>query len=96
MTQTSFNFTAPRSRRGDPKSSRRAEDQMRSSGALKGQSLRVWEALKKHPGKSSKQLAERTGLDRYMVARRCADLFNVGAALKVIIGKQDTKWYAIL
>jgi hypothetical protein len=53
-------------------------------------------SVKKASGKSSKQIAERTGLDRYMVARRCADLFNAGAALKVIIGKQDTKWYAIL
>jgi hypothetical protein len=69
---------------------------MRRSGALKGQCLQVWEALQKHPGYSTKRLSQRTGLDRYMVARRCADLFNAGAALKVIIGKQDTKWYAIL
>jgi|SRR5688572_19612918 len=97
MIQTSFTFpTPPRSRRTDPASSRRAEDQLRQSGALKGQTLTAYEAMKRHPGKSSKQTAGVTGLDRYMLGRRYADLFNSGKALKVEIGKRDCLWYAIL
>jgi hypothetical protein len=96
MTQTAFNFTAPRSRRSDPASSKRAEDQLRQSGALNGQLLTAYEAMKRHPGKSSRETAEITGLDRYMLARRYADLFRTGKALKVEIGKRDVLWYAIL
>lgn len=69
---------------------------MRKIGALNGQLLTAYEAMKRHPGKSSKRTAEITGLDRYMLARRYADLFRAGKALKVEIGKRDCLWYAIL
>lgn len=97
MTQAAFNFdTPPRSRRSDPKSSARAESELRKSGTLRGQATVVFDAPLKHPGLSSKELSLSTGLDRYMVARRCSDLWRAGAALKVEIGKKDCQWYAIV
>jgi DNA-binding MarR family transcriptional regulator len=95
--QQSLNFeTPPRSRRTDPKSSSRAESELRKSGALRGQATVVFDALLKRPGRSSKELAREAGLDRYMVARRVSDLWRGGYALKVEIGKRDCLWYAIV
>ena len=97
MDQVAFNFeVAPRTRRTDPKSSARAESELRKSGVLRVQATDVFDALLKFPGLSSKELALRAGLDRYMVARRCSDLWRNGAALKVEIGKRDCFWYAIV
>ena len=58
VIQPSFNFEAPRSRRSDPPSSRRAESEMRRSGALKGQRLIALELVKQFPGRSSKRIGE--------------------------------------
>lgn len=69
---------------------------MRKTGSLRGQALVVLEAMKRHPGLSSKQLAEVEVLDRHVVARRCPDLWRAGVALKVETLSSDVKWYAIL
>jgi hypothetical protein len=96
MQQASLNFEVPRSRRSDPPSSHRAESEMRKSGAMESQARFVWIIMRTHPGNSSRQLSELRKADRHMVARRCSDLWRKGHALKVEIGKQDCKWYAIL
>ena len=95
MTQTSFNFTAPRSRRGDPPSSRRAEDQTRRSGALKGQRLIALELVKQFPGRSSKELANLGTLDRYQLARRLPELVELGHVRVTQFQSEDQKWWAV-
>lgn len=96
MNQPSFNFEAPRSRRTDPLSSKRAESELRRSGAMESQARLVWKAMQSHPGRSSKELALLNRMDRHMVGRRTSDLWRKGHAVKLEIGKQDCKWYAIV
>lgn len=69
---------------------------MRRSGAMESQARLVWKAMRAYPGNSSKRLAQLRSMDRHMVGRRCSDLWRKGHAVKVEIGKQDVKWYAIL
>jgi hypothetical protein len=96
MTQPSFNFEVPRSRRTDPLSSKRAEDQMRRSGALKGQRLIALELVKQFPGRSSKELAKLGTLDRYQLARRLPELVSLGHVRVTQTGNDDQKWWAAL
>jgi predicted transcriptional regulator len=94
MTQVTFNFEAPLSRRTDPLSSKRAEDQMRRSGTLRGQRLIALELVKAHPGRSSKELAKLGTLDRYQLARRLPELAEMGHVRTTQIGDEDLKWWA--
>ena len=96
MIQPSLNFEAPRSRRTDPKSSRRAESELRRSGTLRGQALIALELVKANPGRSSKELAKLGTLDRYQLARRLPELLEMGKVRREEIGNSDCKWYAIL
>lgn len=95
MTQPSFNFETPRSRRTDPLSSKRAEDQIRRSGALKGQQLIALELVKQFPGRTSKELAGLGTLDRYQLARRLPELVAMGYLRVTQIGNEDQKWWAL-
>jgi hypothetical protein len=95
MTQPSFNFEVPGSRRTDPLSSKRAEDQMRRSGALKGQRLIALELVKQFPGRSSKELAKLGTLDRYQLARRLPELAEMGHVRVTQTGSDDQKWWAV-
>jgi predicted transcriptional regulator len=93
MIQASLNFDLPRSRRSDPQSSRRAEDQMRRSGALKGQRLIALELVKANPGLSSKELATKGTLDRYQIARRLPELASMGLLRTTQTGDEDLRWW---
>jgi DNA-binding MarR family transcriptional regulator len=53
----------------------------------------VWEALKKHPGRSSKELSEVSNLDRYMIARRLPELEQYGLVSRVGSGSRDVRWF---
>jgi DNA-binding MarR family transcriptional regulator len=72
----------PLFRRQDPDSSRQAADLMKDSGQLDGQRAQVREALINHPGSTSAELARKTGLDRYVIARRLPDLEHDGLAFR--------------
>ena len=93
--QPSFNFypDAPRARRSDPLSSHRAADEV--APHLSGQRRAVWEALKKHPGRSSKELSEVSNLDRYMIARRLPELEQFGLVSRVGSGSRDVRWFVV-
>lgn len=95
MQQAAFNFEAPRSRRKDPPSSKRAEDQMRRSGAMRGQALIALELVKQFPGRSSKELADLGTLDRFQLARRLPELKAMGKVRTTQTGKDDQKWWAV-
>lgn len=94
MTQQPLSFEPQRSRNTDPLSSHRAERQMRSSGAMRGQRLIALELVKQFPGKTSKQLAEVGTLDRYQLARRLPELRAMKLIRGVEIGSEDVRWYA--
>jgi hypothetical protein len=94
-TQFTFDFPKPRSRRKDPASSKRAEDQMRKSGTLRGQALIAFDLVKQFPGRTSKELAGLGTLDRYQLARRLPELLSMGKARREEIGNQDCKWWVV-
>lgn len=68
----------PASRSTDPESSREAEQHMNDSGERDRQRQRVLEAVREHSGLTTKHLAQRTGMDRHMVARRMPELERQG------------------
>lgn len=74
MTQLDLTFTRA-SRRSDSAASKRAE-QRQNEGPRNGDSAKVLKALCATPNATSKGLAERHGLDRYMVAKRLPDLLR--------------------
>jgi hypothetical protein len=93
-TQFTFDFPKPRSRRKDPASSKRAEDQMRKSGTLRGQALIAFDLVKQFPGRTSKELAGLGTLDRYQLAKRLPELREMGHVRSTQFGKEDQRWWA--
>lgn len=93
--QFSLSFDRPRSRRTDPKSSSRAEDSMRRSGALRGQRAIALQLVKDFPGRTSLELAKMGTLDRYQLARRLSDLFHMKLVTRVESGAEDVRWWAV-
>jgi DNA-binding MarR family transcriptional regulator len=73
----------PMARRTDPLSSHAAADRMQESGAAESQRRKALEAVKEYPGSTSKELAERCHLDRYMLARRLPELSRMGLIVRV-------------
>lgn len=57
-------------RRRDPESSKRAARELAESGALSSQQAQAIAAVRAWPGRTSQELAEAAGMDRYMLARR--------------------------
>jgi len=68
LTQT------PAARRTDPVSSHLAAEAMDASGRRASQQHRVLRAVRRYPGRTSAELAELIGMDRYAVARRLPEL----------------------
>ncbi len=95
MKQSAFQFhpDPPRARRTDALSSHRAADGI--TPHLSKQRREVWEALKAHPGRSTKSLAEVSGLDRHMVGRRMGELEQRGYAKRIKRDSRDCLWFAL-
>ena len=66
------------SRREDPISSHLAEKEINQSGSRKSQQIIIYELVKQYPGSTSRELTQWCELDRYQIARRLADLKNMG------------------
>lgn len=85
----------------DPQTSHEAAEKLVSSGALTKQMTLVLDVLRKHGPCTSAELAERSGLDRYVVARRLPDLQKRQRATKVtarvcsVGGNKATVWKAV-
>lgn len=77
MTVTGLPLFDALSRRTDPPSSRQAAQSLRASGQLGKQLAEVLAALETHGPCTSKELAQRSGIDRYVTARRLADLLRL-------------------
>ena len=87
----------PRTHRNDPVSSHEAEAWMRDTGKLAAQARQALELIRRHPGRTSKELALATdALDRYQLARRLADLREQGFARTTGGGKGEgeLRWWA--
>ncbi len=76
-------------RNSDPISSVLAGEAIEASGEAHNQRLQVLSAVREFPGRTSKELANEAGLDRYMVARRLPEIFQVekGALRKCKVGR---------
>jgi predicted HTH transcriptional regulator len=77
-----FTVLPPAARRTDPDSSKDAAWEMDWSGARGKQMGQVYELLSRLPGRTSLELAQHSGLDRYQIARRLADLEHAGLVAK--------------
>lgn len=90
---------APASRSTDPESSRESEQHMNDSGERDRQRQRVLEAVQQHSGLTTKHLAQRTGMDRHMVARRMPELERHGLVRRGPVvsdpgdGRQGVTWW---
>jgi len=62
----------------DPSTSHEAANRVVASGKQRAQQATTESAVRRHPGLTSMKLAEVTGLDRYMLARRLPELAKEG------------------
>ncbi len=64
-----FNQPAPMARASDPSSSHIAAEKLRRSGAQARQVQLVADAVKRHPGLTSRELAVACEIDRHLLGR---------------------------
>jgi len=64
----------PAARATDPSTSHAAAALVTATGKRHSQAERVLDALRRHPGSTSAELAKRMGVDRFMPARRLKEL----------------------
>lgn len=74
MQQQDLITATPAARRSDPESSHLAAEAITGNGARARQQQQVWGGVLMFPGLTSRELAEKMGADRYMVARRLPEL----------------------
>lgn len=72
-----FDKGKPAHHQTDPPSSKLAENRITKTGSRARQCQQVFEALKRHNGATSAELAEIIDIDRHITARRLPDLANV-------------------
>ena len=72
-------IATPAARATDPESSHLAAEEITASGKRQEQIGLAITAVRDHPGNTSMELSELTGLDRYMLARRLPDAETAGA-----------------
>lgn len=93
-----LNVQTPAARNSDPLTSHMAAQHMNHTGARAKQQQEVLAAVRKHPGMTSSELAQATGVDRYMLARRLPELAPAvvkGEARKCqVSGRQAVTWWA--
>lgn len=65
-------------KKADPATSYAAARWMVDSGELKGQRRKVFEMVKRFPGRTSDELAAETGVPRPVFARRLPELVELG------------------
>lgn len=72
----------PAARSTDPATSHLAADTITASGQRHAQLVQTIQAVEQHPGLTSYELSVRTGLDRYMLARRLPEAVTAGRVVK--------------
>lgn len=86
-------WAAPIARRSDPPTSQEAAERYTRTRRASDKA-RVLAALREHSGVTSWELAERSGLDRYLCARRLPDLERDGTAEKCGRTESGVVWRA--
>ncbi len=92
MNQLPLLSKAPASRSTDNAASYRAEERITKSGKRAADQWIVREAVSRYPGMTSKELAQITGLCRYMLGRRLPELLPVHVTR--LNSPQGWRWYA--
>jgi len=83
-----------RARRVDPASSHAAAEDLEESGRAARQAALVLDLVRRWPGSTSKELAQRGGVDRYLVARRLPELAAAGEVERVGgATKRELRWW---
>ena len=82
MNSTRIRPRSPASRLSDPATSQEAEEHGNASGVRDGQARQIVEALRRHEGTTSAELARFADVDRYVSDRRLADLERLGLVAK--------------
>lgn len=109
MNQQTFEFAAgrirlvetPAARSSDPISSHRAANELTASGRRGQQIAQAIAAVRAFPGKTSQELADKTGICRFVLARRLPEAVTAGAIMKGIqrpcsvTGKLALTWYVV-
>lgn len=96
MNQLAFDIPGrrlPRARRNDGDGSHAAADALERSGRAAQQLSDVLDAVRKHTGSTSRELAALTGLDRHLVGRRLPELAAKGLIHRVSIRGQELRWW---
>lgn len=89
----------PAARRSDPESSHLAAEEITRSGRRGQQQAQAIAAVRAFPGCTSFELAMRTDIDRYILARRLPECVTAGAVRKgeqrtcSVTGRQALTWY---
>lgn len=83
----------PRAHAADAPSAHAAADRLERSGRSEDGMRAVLEAVRRHPGHTSKQLAAASGLDRHDVAKRLSDLFRRGVVERIEPAEGDLVWF---
>lgn len=94
-----FAITTPAARTSDPRSSHEAADDITMSGQRAFQQKTTANAVRRFPGFTSRELAEKLKLDRYMLARRLSECEAAGEVRRGqmrrcgVSKKLATTWY---
>jgi len=88
-------FEPAKARRLDPESSKRAARYVERTGIVVSQREQVLEALRRFPGRCTKEIARMAGLDRYMVARRMPELEQMGLARRGEMAAAGERWWPV-
>lgn len=92
----------PAARKTDPVTSHLAAEYHTRSGDRARQQAQTAEAVRLHPGHTSQELAQLTGLDRYMLARRLPECVTAGRVTKgstqrcSVTGRLALTWWPVV
>ena len=98
FAQRTCAVATPAARRSDPESSHRAAEIHTLSGKRGQQQDQAAAAVRQFPGRTSFELANATGLDRYMLARRLPECEVAGRVRRgqqrhcAVTGRLATVW----
>ena len=85
----------PRARRNDADGSHIAADRLERSGRAAAQLAAVLDAVRAWPGRTSREIAAHTGLDRHMIARRLPELWAHGKVTRIRRAGEELRWRVV-
>ena len=90
--------STPAARRSDPETSHLAAEVITKNGTRHHQQQLAADAVRKHPGRTSQELAHLTGIDRYVLARRLPECTAVRKGVAVectVTRRQALTWWPV-